>query len=214
MALTRREHLKIWRFCLITLTVVGLFSGCSQSAPEPTNLLFNDPAELLATKAKTRTGDPDLRPLLDTLKTEAMAILDADVSYSVMKKPFTPASGDKHDYMSMGPYWWPDKSKPDGLPYIRRDGQVNPERDLYDAIPMRTMDREVTTLAVAYFYLGDESYAEHACRLIRTWFLPHGIRPGHPGQGPRARYGNHRRPHLFPYLGSPGPTGTFTVLDR
>ncbi len=26
--------------------------------------------------------------------------------------------------MSVGPYWWPDPSKPDGLPYIRRDGEV------------------------------------------------------------------------------------------
>ena len=24
-----------------------------------------------------------------------------------MEKPLTPASGDKHDYMSVGSYWWP-----------------------------------------------------------------------------------------------------------
>ena len=35
--------------------------------------------------------------------------------------------GDKHDYLSFGSYWWPDPDKPDGLPYIRRDGGVNPE---------------------------------------------------------------------------------------
>lgn len=29
---------------------------------------------------------------------------------------------------SVGPYWWPDPSKPDGLPYIRKDGHKNPER--------------------------------------------------------------------------------------
>src|ERR1700741_327346 len=48
--------------------------------------------------------------------------------FSVMEKKLTPPSGDKHDYMSVGPYWWPDPSKPNGLPYIRKDGQVNPER--------------------------------------------------------------------------------------
>ena len=29
---------------------------------------------------------------------------------------------------SVGPYWWPDPSKPDGLPYIRKDGHKNPDR--------------------------------------------------------------------------------------
>ena len=32
---------------------------------------------------------------------------------TVMNKFLTPGSGDKHDYMSMGRYWWPDPTKPD-----------------------------------------------------------------------------------------------------
>ena len=35
---------------------------------------------------------------------------------SVMLKEKTPGSGDKHDYMSQARYYWPDPSKPDGLP--------------------------------------------------------------------------------------------------
>ncbi len=42
--------------------------------------------------------------------------------HSVMEKAFVPPSGNKHDYMSLAPYYWPDLSKPDSLPYIRRDG--------------------------------------------------------------------------------------------
>src|SRR5580704_11674272 len=34
-----------------------------------------------------------------------------------------------NDYFSEGPYWWPDPKNPDG-PYIRKDGQRNPERFL------------------------------------------------------------------------------------
>ena len=45
---------------------------------------------------------------------------------SVMNKPKVAASGDKHDFFSYGPYWWPDPSKPDGLPYIKRDGYLYP----------------------------------------------------------------------------------------
>ena len=29
--------------------------------------------------------------------------------------------------MSQAPYFWPDPTKPNGLPYIRRDGERNPE---------------------------------------------------------------------------------------
>jgi hypothetical protein len=29
--------------------------------------------------------------------------------------------------MSLAPYWWPDPKSPNGLPYIRRDGERNPE---------------------------------------------------------------------------------------
>ncbi|MGB4575379.1 MAG: alginate lyase family protein, partial [Paludibacter sp.] len=54
---------------------------------------------------------------------------------TVMDKPMTPPSGDKHDYMSMGRYWWPDPKKADGLPYIRKDGVVNREIDKLDRMP-------------------------------------------------------------------------------
>ena len=60
---------------------------------------------------------------------------DAEIErapYSVMDKKLVPPSGNKHDYISIGRYWWPDPTKPDGLPYIRRDGQSNPERKQLD----------------------------------------------------------------------------------
>src|SRR5436305_1129232 len=80
---------------------------------------------------------------------------DKDMSagpYSVMHKKLTPPSGDKHDYYSVGPYWWPDPSKPDGLPYIRRDGEVNPARNdnQTDSREIHDMFGTVQTLALAY----------------------------------------------------------------
>ncbi len=44
---------------------------------------------------------------------------------SVMDKGITPPSGDKHDYLSLAPYWWPDPAKPNGLPCIRRVMALN-----------------------------------------------------------------------------------------
>jgi hypothetical protein len=66
-------------------------------------------------------------PALDALIKQADQALRTPAS-SVMDKEATPPSGDKHDYMSVGPYWWPDPSNPDGLLYIRKDGETNPSR--------------------------------------------------------------------------------------
>jgi hypothetical protein len=89
-----------------------------------------------------------------------------------MHKKQTPPSGDRHDYMSTGPYWWPDPSKPNGLPYIRRDGERNPEYfEITDSDEMDKVEDETETLALAYYFTKDESYAEFASKIIKTWFL-------------------------------------------
>ncbi|MEY4986832.1 MAG: hypothetical protein RL567_611 [Bacteroidota bacterium] len=50
------------------------------------------------------------------LTKKADVILAKAKVYSFMNKVQTPSSGDKHDYMSQGPYWWPDTTKKDGKP--------------------------------------------------------------------------------------------------
>src|SRR5262245_25525734 len=37
------------------------------------------------------------------------------------------SEGGPNDFYSNGDYWWPDPTKTNGLPYIRRDGQSNPD---------------------------------------------------------------------------------------
>jgi hypothetical protein len=105
-------------------------------------------------------------------------IADAD---SAMKAPLVsvtqkstllPPGNNKHDYFSLSPYWWPDPSKKDGLPYIRRDGETNPEskRDL-DQPRVAAMGAHVQALALAYYFTGDEKYAGGAAKQLRAWFL-------------------------------------------
>jgi len=89
----------------------------------------------------------------------------------VTEKTIIAASGDKHDYVSMGPYWWPDPSKPGGLPYIRKDGQRNPELNDLDKNKLDKMAKSVIKLGYAYFFSGDEKYAEKAVEYLNVWFL-------------------------------------------
>lgn len=131
-------------------------------------------------------------------------IVDADRSltrgpWSVTDKTRTPPSGDKHDYMSIAPYFWPDPSKPDGMPYVNRDGEVNPERatEAFDRSRLGAMGSAVESLGLAYYYTGDKRYAERAALTLRTWFLapetrmnPHlEFAQGVPGATPGRPYG-------------------------
>jgi hypothetical protein len=90
---------------------------------------------------------------------------------SVTDKQRLAPSGDRHDYFSMARYWWPDPSKPDGLPYVRKDGQVNPETQDLDRQVLGQFEKMLRVYALAYFYTGKEEYAAKGWDLIRTWFI-------------------------------------------
>jgi hypothetical protein len=140
------------------------------SRPAPPFRLDLD--KLNETAGRLREGDRSLRPALKQLLAEAEAALTAG-PFSVTHKTMTPPSGDKHDYMSFGRYWWPDPAKPDGLPYIRRDGETNPDSQgaASDRPRLGAMTDAVETLTLAYHFTGDERFAERAALLIRTWFI-------------------------------------------
>ena len=72
---------------------------------------------LEASKSKVKVNDAAYMPAYNQLVKDADALLKYK-PVSVMDKTDLPPSGDKHDYMSIGPYWWPDPSKPNGVPYI------------------------------------------------------------------------------------------------
>ena len=108
---------------------------------------------------------------IDKLERDAQKALAAG-PFSVVTKTVTPPSGDKHDYMSQAPYFWPDPKSPNGLPYIRRDGERNPEIEkITDHRVKDQMEAAVETLALAYHFKSDEVYAEKATQLLRAFFL-------------------------------------------
>ncbi|MEQ9021172.1 MAG: alginate lyase family protein, partial [Pseudomonadales bacterium] len=92
---------------------------------------------------------------------------------TVMDKTIDPPSGDKHDYLSISRYWWPDPQKEDGLPWIRKDGVTNPETqtDAVDRNRLGLMTEGVKYLSLAYYFTEDEQYARKAISMLNTWFL-------------------------------------------
>jgi hypothetical protein len=134
-----------------------------------TRLLFLDRADLDRTKQRTRNGDPAVMPALTKLRSDADRAL-ASPNYSVTQKTLLPPSGNKHDYMSLAPYWWPNPNTRNGLPYIRRDGELNPERDqMSDRKSLDNMIQTVKTLGIAYFFFENETYARRAAEVLRIW---------------------------------------------
>jgi len=141
---------------------------------------------LHSARARVRAGDAALKPAFDKLVRDADKALRAPIVAVTHTQPNTlqPPSGDPHDYFSLSPYWWPDPSKPDGLPYIRRDGETNPEskRDL-DQPRVAAMGDNVHTLALAYYFTGNETYAARSAQQLRAWFLDSATR-----MNPHLRY--------------------------
>jgi hypothetical protein len=102
----------------------------------------------------------------------------------VTHKEFAPPSGDKHDYIRIAPYWWPNPKTKNGLPYVRRDGEINPERDqTSDRRRLDNLVQSVKTLALGFFLTGREEYAAHAVKMLRAWFLDDGTK-----MNPNLRY--------------------------
>jgi hypothetical protein len=141
-----------------------------QSSTVPDVLLLNKDA-LSAARASYQKDRSRLSPSLSAFLKDAASSLETK-PVSVVDKNQLPPSGDKHDYFSLAPYWWPDPTKKDGLPYIRRDGEINPERyKIGDREKIGVLNASVYALSVAYYITGDEAFAEHAGRFLRTWFL-------------------------------------------
>ncbi|MBE1444648.1 alginate lyase family protein [Paenibacillus sp. OAS669] len=144
----------------------------AKEAAVPDTLILNA-SVLQDIRSKVKSNQAaDFQAALNQLRKEADLALKTG-PFSVVHKQSTPPSGDKHDYMSMAPYWWPDPGKPDGRPYIQKDGQTNPERatNRYDATRLGNMASAVETLALAYYLTGHEPYGEKAAMLLRVWFL-------------------------------------------
>src|SRR5882724_10365456 len=151
------------RWLLASVLIAGFvcmpFAGKVQSAEasgETLRVFSADPQTLVTSKSMLAAGDKTLRPALDRLLADADRILKHKPP-SVMDKIQIPPSGDKHDYISQAPYFWRDTNSPEAR-YVNRDGQRNPEAgNSSDARNFASICYDSQTLALAYYFSGDEN---------------------------------------------------------
>ena len=183
MKIKKKSSAKVTSLWGVIVLFCTLYHANAQTPP---NTIVLD-GKILAKnlKAIDDNSDPAKKQALNNLLKSADKIVKKGKLYSVMHKKQTPLSGDKHDYMSIGPYWWPDPSKPNGLPYIRKDGERNPEYyDITDSEEMDKVEDGAEILALAYYFTKDERYADFASKIIKTWFLDEKTR-----QNPNLNFG-------------------------
>ncbi|QUE53296.1 alginate lyase family protein [Luteolibacter ambystomatis] len=97
------------------------------------------------------------------------ALQQKPISITDTRAPLS--EGGPNDYYSNGDYWWPDPSKPDGLPYIKRDGESNPANFSQHRYCIRDLRDAVAALAAGYLATGEERYADKAAELLRVFFV-------------------------------------------
>lgn len=116
----------------------------------------------------------------DQYFTEAYELLIAEANEELSKpanpvtnKTQVPPSGDKHDYMSIAPYRWPNPETEDGVPWIVKDGEINPmtRGDNTDKVRLSGMFGSLSKLSMAYYFSGDIKYANKAKSIIKIWFI-------------------------------------------
>src|SRR5689334_10807130 len=155
----------------------------SAAGPRPNTIVLRGD-NLARAKAGVLARDEKFKDAYDDLIRDANTALTVG-PFTVTQKKRRPPSGDKHDYMSLAPYWWPDSTKPNGVPFIRRDGNVNPESRVDNDSPrFGAMADAVETLALAYYFSSDPKYGARAAELVRVWFLAPATR-----MNPHLRFG-------------------------
>ena len=81
------------------------------------------------------------------------------------------SNGGPNDYYSNADYFWPNRKTTNGLPYVSRDGQSNPNNFNQHRQSLRELSDAIAALGAGYKITGDDRYAAKAAELLRVFFL-------------------------------------------
>ena len=133
----------------ITLLLLGLFTAATAVAKTTLNLAEIDRERILTAASNALTLPP--------------------VTITKYRAKFS--DGGPNDYYSNGDYWWPNPNTTNGLPYVQRDGQTDPNNFNKHRDCIRQLHDAVAALGAAYKITGDDRYATKAAELLRVFFL-------------------------------------------
>lgn len=166
---------RVWVAGVGTALILVMF-GCAThprldapaQAPAASGYVVLDPVALARGKAAAVSGEA----------AKAAAALVSDCNWAleqgsrsvVVPEKQTP-SADPHDYVSLSTYLWPNPATPDGLPWITRDGEVNPAALTPDRDALEFVCTQSRLLALGYAVTGNQAYAAQAAALLRRFFL-------------------------------------------
>ncbi len=92
-------------------------------------------------------------------------------SFTITQSPPPVNLPSPNTFMSTGDYWWPNPDTDDGLPYIRRDGETNPDGFYAHRRIMRAAAGTVAALAVDHHWNPAPASADRAKAILRSFFL-------------------------------------------
>ena len=156
----------------VVIAQLLLLVSFSVSAQKPMVQYDLESLQKLKNELNSKTVSKEVEKEYARLIKQADKLLKIDNPTVIDKKIDTPSKS-KNDYLSISRYWWPDETKSDGLPWIRKDGETNPDTqtDAVDRKRLGLMSKSVETLSLAYFFSEDEKYAKKGISIINTWFL-------------------------------------------
>jgi hypothetical protein len=128
----------------------------------------------LATPAGAQPGSPSGFDLATHERARVLKAADAFLAeppITITAFKADRSAGGAHDYFSQADYSWPDPAKPDGLPFVNRDGWSNPDTFQEHRRAMVRLARGVGALGAAFKLTGDGKYADAAAAHLRAWFV-------------------------------------------
>jgi len=108
------------------------------------------------------------------LKAAAVALNQSPITITAYHA--TLSDGGPHDFYSNGDYWWPNPNTTNGLPYLQRDGETNPNNFVAHRQAIRQLSDAVAALGAAYKITGEDRYAKKSAELLQVFFLDEATR--------------------------------------